>query len=289
MSKPTLLTRITYLTAVVLALFSGAVSTYGLTRFAPGAEWVIAAMGLLFEAGKLTAFSMMHRQIPAPLKAGLLAVGVILMTLNIVGVSGFMSNAYEKAQVVARAASHTASAEAAAAVTTLDRQLATADKAVAEARAAMAKAKGDRDQIRAVTAMVTNATADRDRIARDLANAQARQAKAEGATIAASAEFAAIAFLAAATGTAQSQVAHLIILVVSSLLDILAALLIITAPYTRLDVTPAAPAPIQAPAEVIPVLTPRQIAARQGAKTRRKNERRRAKARKTGPQLAYTN
>jgi hypothetical protein len=37
-SKIPLLTKISYGTAVALACFSGGVATYGLTKFAPGAE-----------------------------------------------------------------------------------------------------------------------------------------------------------------------------------------------------------------------------------------------------------
>ncbi len=83
-TKTSLLTKLTYTTAVALAIFSGGVSTYGLTKFAPGAEAVIAAMGLLFEAGKVVSFSLMHKQMPDALKGGLLIVGLVLMTLNIV-------------------------------------------------------------------------------------------------------------------------------------------------------------------------------------------------------------
>src|SRR5258708_3244436 len=58
--------------AIGLASFSGAVATYGLTKFAPGAEYVIAAMGVLFEAGKLTSFAMLHNRMPRALKGALL-------------------------------------------------------------------------------------------------------------------------------------------------------------------------------------------------------------------------
>jgi hypothetical protein len=58
-------TKIAYATAIGLACFSGAVATYGLTKFAPSAEFVVAAMGVLFEAGKLTSFAIIHRPLPA--------------------------------------------------------------------------------------------------------------------------------------------------------------------------------------------------------------------------------
>jgi hypothetical protein len=277
--------RLTYITAVVLAVFSGGVSTYGLTKFAPGAEVVIAAMGLLFEAGKLTAFTMLHKRMPLPLKAALLMVGIVLMSLNIVGVSGFLSNAYEREQTAAHAASHTAEAEAKAAVAILERQLAGAEASVTKSREAIGKAKGDRDQIKAVNAIIAAATTERDRLARDLVAAQGRQAKGEAATITASAEFAAIAFIAAATGADQDRIAHLVIFVIASLPDLLAVLLLVTAGFAHKAPQKAAEATIRQEASPAkPKLSKRQKAAYKGWETRR-----RKMARKAGPQLIAAN
>jgi hypothetical protein len=59
----------------------------------PGAEIVVGAMGLLFEAGKLTSFAMLHRRsLPRLLRGALATVGLTLMTANVAGVSGFLSN-----------------------------------------------------------------------------------------------------------------------------------------------------------------------------------------------------
>jgi hypothetical protein len=284
------MTKIAYITAIALALFSGSVSTYGLTHFAPGAEWVIACMGLLFEAGKLTAFAMMHRRIPVALKGALVLIGTVLMALNIVGVSGFLSNHFEKEQVKAHATSHTAETEAKATVAALERQLASAEAGVTKAREAIAKARGDRDQIRAVNAVITQATAERDRIAKDLAAAQVKQAKVEGNTIAANGELAAIMVLAELTRTDVSTVAHRVFLAVASLPELLAVLLLLAAELGhRPAPVPAAPevAPVQAPAQVAPVVTVqaptvvddakarRSEAARRGWQTRRANQARR--------------
>jgi hypothetical protein len=280
-----MLTRLTYITAIALAVFSGSVSTYGLTKFAPGAELVIAAMGLLFEAGKLTAFAMLHKRMPLTLKAALLTVGLVLMSLNIIGVSGFLSNAYEREQTAARAASHTVEAEAKAAVATLERQLAAAEASVTKSREAIGKAKGDRDQIKAVNAIIAAATTERDRLARDLAAAQGKQAKAEGATIAASAEFAAIAFIAAAVGADQDRVAHLVILVIASLPDLLAVLLLVAAGFAHQASQSSAETVIQPAASSAKAkLSKRQKAAYKGWETRRRKV-----ARKTGPQLVTAN
>jgi hypothetical protein len=284
----TVLTTIMYITAVALALFSGGVSMYGLMKLAPGAEIVIAIMALLFEAGKLTAFAVLHRRLPLALKAALLVVGLVLMTLNIVGVSGFLSNAYEREQVAAHASSHTAESEAAANVSLVERQMKTAEDAIAKANDTLVKAK-DRDQIRTIKERITALTADRDRFARDLSAALGHKARAEGSTIAASAEFAAIAFIAAATGISQDSVAHIFILGIASLPDILAVLLLLATGYGH--AAPGVPAPEAKPVEEAVLdktitLTPRQMARYRGLETEVKKLRQREKARSSRPKLA---
>jgi hypothetical protein len=120
-------------TAFGLAAFSGSVATYGLTKFTPGAKLVVAVMGLLFECGKLAAFGMLHEKMPVPLKAALLTVGLILMTLNVVGVSGFLSNAYERSRIQADATGHVAQQTASASAGLVERQLAAAESNLAQA------------------------------------------------------------------------------------------------------------------------------------------------------------
>ncbi len=235
------LDNLVYIIAVALALFSGSVSMVGLMKFAPGAEIVIAIMALLFEAGKLASFSLLHKRMPALLKGVLVVLGVVLMTLNIVGVSGFLSSAYEREQVAAHAITHTVEAEAAANVTTLERQLKSAEDCVVKAREALAKAKGDRDQIKAVNAMIAASIAERDDIVAKLATAQGKKAKSEGSAIAASAEFAAIAFLTAATGINEATVVHLFILGIAGLPDLLAVFLLVAAGYKPQPASPHSP------------------------------------------------
>src|SRR5260370_19865967 len=94
-SKTPILTKISYTTAICLAGFSGSVACYGLSKFTRGSEPVVIVMCALFEAGKLVSFAVIHRPLPRSLKCALVAVGLVLMGLNIAGVSGFLSNAYE--------------------------------------------------------------------------------------------------------------------------------------------------------------------------------------------------
>jgi hypothetical protein len=87
--KPFRLNRFAFCTAVSLATFSGGVATFGMMKLVPGAEIVVGAMGLLFEAGKLTSFAMLHRrQVPKLLRLALAGIGLTLRTANVAGVSG---------------------------------------------------------------------------------------------------------------------------------------------------------------------------------------------------------
>jgi len=237
-SKTSTLTKISYTTAVALACFSGGVATYGLTKFAPGAELIVAAMGVLFEAGKLTSFALVHRPLPRLLKGALLTVGVVLVTLNIVGVSGFLSNAYEHQQLGALATAHTAERTAHASAGLVERQLAAAESNLAQVRTMLIKARDDRGRQRAAQAVVTAATAERDALIKQLAAAGASTAKVEGDAISAGGEFAAIVFISGVTGAGSDSVARAVILVISSIPDLLAVLLLVAAGYSK----PAAPA-----------------------------------------------
>jgi len=240
-TKTPTLTKISYGTAIGLAAFSGSVACYGLTRFAPGAEWVIAIMALGFEAGKLTGFAVLHSPLPRLLKGALLTVGLVLMTLNIVGVSGFLSNAYERTQLAARATAHTQEATAHASAGLIERQLAAAESNLAAARAALVHARDDKGRVKAAQAIVATAIAERDALLKQLVAAQSTAARVEGDTIEASGKFAAVAYIAAATGAAESTVAHAVILVISSIPDVLAVLLLVAAGHAK-------PAPTRKPA-----------------------------------------
>src|SRR5258707_12286318 len=94
------LTTSSYTTAISLAAFSGGVGTLRMMKLVPGAEIVVGAMGLLFEAGKLTSFAMLHRQsVPRLIRGALATVGITLMAANVAGVSGFLSAQYERTHI----------------------------------------------------------------------------------------------------------------------------------------------------------------------------------------------
>jgi hypothetical protein len=224
---------ISYTAAIGLAAFSGAVATYGLTKFAPGAELVVAVMGVLFEAGKLTSFAVLHRPLPKLLKMALLAVGLVLMALNVAGVSGMLSNAYTARQLAGEARHTQAATVSAAEVADLRKQLDATDLTLAQARVAIVKARDNRDRARAATATVEKTLAERDRIADRLRTATTVQAAADGDRIQAAGEFAAVMFVAKALGTDQDDTAHVVIGTISAIPDILAVLLITAAGCTQ--------------------------------------------------------
>jgi hypothetical protein len=229
-TKSLLLTTTSYTTAIALAGFSGAVATYGMTRLVPGGELVVAGMGVLFEAGKLSSYALLHRKaMPRLLKIGLATVGLTLMTANIAGVSGFLSKVYERRQISAQASEHVAQANAYASADIIERQLAAAVSTLAAARTAQIKARDDKARAKAAKAIVDQATAERDALAEKLTEARIAKATAEGDAINASAEFAAIAFIAQATGASTDKVAHAAIFVISAVPDCLAVLLLLAA------------------------------------------------------------
>jgi hypothetical protein len=227
------LDTISYTTAISLAAFSGGVATFGMMKLVPGAEIVVGVMGLLFEAGKLTSFAMLHRRnVPRLLRGALATVGLTLMTANIAGVSGFLSHEYERTHINAQATRHTAETSAHAEASLLDRQLAQADQGVAQSRTALVHARDDKGRVKAAQAILTASTAERDRLVAKLSAANATTAQVEGNAIASTSEFAAVQFIAGATGASTDTVAHAAILTISAVPDILAVLLLLAAGYS---------------------------------------------------------
>jgi hypothetical protein len=224
--------NISYTTAISLAAFSGGVATFGMMKLVPGAEIVVGAMGLLFEAGKLTSFAMLHRRsVPRLLRGALATVGVTLICANVAGVSGFLSAQYERTHINAQATSHTAEQTAHAEASLLERQLAHAEAAVAQARTALVRARDDKGRVKAATSVLNVAVAERDSVLAKLSAANTVTAKAEGDAISAGSEFAAVQFIAGATGASADTVAHVAITTIAAVPDVLAVLLLVAAGY----------------------------------------------------------
>jgi hypothetical protein len=256
-------------TAISLATFSGAVATWGLTKLVPGGELVVGAMGALFEAGKLTAFSNLHRPIPRPLRWALGAAGGVLMLANVAGVSGFLSGAYEHQVIGQQATATVTTAVVDSQVALIERQLKAAEKELSAAQEMQLKARANKGRAEAAQKIVVKATVERDALIAKLGEAKVAAAKVEGTKVQAGTEFAAVAFIAAATGTSPETVTHVAILVLATAPDMLALLLLLAAGHKPATTQPVAqPAPVRKPK-----LTPRQLAARKGVETRRRRKR----------------
>jgi hypothetical protein len=236
------LNKISYTTAIALVAFSGSVSAFGMMKLVPGGEVVVCAMALLFECGKVVSFTLLHKKMPTLLKLALLTVGLLLMVLNIAGVSGFLSAQYERTHITAQATNHTAESTAHAEASLLERQLAQAEGAVSDARRALVRARDDKGRVKAAQAILTVSTAERDAILGKLSAANTTTAKVEGNAISSTSEFAAVQFIAGATGASVDTVAHAAILTIAAVPDVLAVLLLLAAGYSA-PKSPVAPRP----------------------------------------------
>jgi hypothetical protein len=176
---------------------------------------------------------------PRTVKLGLGTIGAFLMVLNVIGVTGQLSSSYVHRQIDSNVASHNAQAIAAGDVADLEHQVAAIDATLAQATEAKIKARDDKDRRKAADAIVKQAKSDRDAIAAKLQTALAGKVKAEGESMSAAGEFAAVAFIASATGASMDRVANLVILVISTIPDLLAVLLLIAAGHKPV----ATPAP----------------------------------------------
>lgn len=288
-------------TAFAMSAFAGIVATTGLAKFLPGAELLgvnlVFVLGALLEIGTLVVFAVLARgwcQTHFALKWLLVVITAIVVLLDIVGVSGQLSSSYQGRLNAAQGA-HTASQAAFAAkigaaqvaIADLDRQLAAQDAVAGRASEARAKAKDDKDRIKAAKAMAAETEAKRKQIGDDrkvavnqLVDLQVEAGQTEGKEEAGG-ESAAVQFLAGTFGVDQDRAAHYLILVISSLPNLFAMTLVMLAegmagrPTEKVEVSEAPVVPERKE------LTKRQLAARKGWETRRRKA-----LRKAGPALA---
>lgn len=316
MKLTNLLQKLALSTAVAMSAFAGILATTGLATFLPGARTAVLVMGALFEVAQLVAFAFIHRHwnhMPAGLRVGLGALACVVVVLDVVGVSGQLSSSYQERVSAGQATAVAAKAEADAKVAAvqeeiadLDRQIATVDANTGRAADAMGKARGDRDQIKAVRTMATDAeakratlTAKRTDAVRRLAEARTEAGRSAASQVTGAGEFAAIQFLSSTFGVDQDQIARIVILVISALPNLFAVALVMAAdlgtPVPVVVPVPAAapaqapaaaPAPVKKPATTKsaakPTKDPKRVkAAIKAAATRKRN----AAARKAAGQL----
>jgi len=133
-SSKTFVKRAAFIVALALACVSAAFSIDGLTAIFAGAFWPVITMGTTLEAGKLVAAAWLAENWHSPpflLRLILVAMIGVLMSLNAVGVFGFLTRAHldHIAAVALALADRTADTEARLtiqdqAVADLDRRMA---------------------------------------------------------------------------------------------------------------------------------------------------------------------
>jgi hypothetical protein len=227
--------------ALALASVSAAFSIDGLTAIFAGAFWPIITMGAALEAGKLVAAAWLTEHwnaAPSLLRLILVAMIGVLMSLNAVGVFGFLTRAHleHMAAVDQALADRTADIEVRLAiqirtVADLDRRIAQIDAAIEEATrlgrplGAMTIA----DQKRRERADIV---AERQREGQALASLQIEKAKIEAQRRRAEADVGPVRYLAELMGmpaTDLDRPVRLLTLALVAVLDPMAVMLLLAA------------------------------------------------------------
>jgi hypothetical protein len=230
-----------FIVALALASISAAFSINGLTAIFAGAFWPVITMGAALEAGKLVAAAWLTEHwhsAPSLLRLVLVAMIGVLMSLNAVGVFGFLTRAHldHMATVDLALADRTAETEArlviqGQTVADLDRRIAQIDAAVEESTrlgrpvGAMTIA----DQKRRDRAEIA---AERQREGQALAGVRVEKAKIEAQRRRAEADVGPVRYLAELIGTPATDLerpVRLLILALVAVLDPMAVALLLAA------------------------------------------------------------
>lgn len=86
------------LSALLIAISAAYFSIYGLAQVFSGAFWSVVIMGIALESGKLVATSFLYRfwdKISRAIKVYLIGAVVILMCITSMGISGYLTAAYQ--------------------------------------------------------------------------------------------------------------------------------------------------------------------------------------------------
>jgi hypothetical protein len=225
--------------ALGLAAVSGEFSITGMTAIFVGAYWPVIGMGIAVEVGKLSAVAWLgHHDNGAcwmGLKGAITILVLVLMGLNVVGVYGFLAKAHIGHQVEGETAIGGRMAEIQGrisvqegVVASVDRQIAQIDKAVETAT--------QRGRTSGAMQLAANQKRNRadlvlkhDQAATALANFKVEKAGIDGLAKVAEADLGPVRYLARLLGAGDQDVLRWFILVVASLLDPAAVLLLLAA------------------------------------------------------------
>jgi hypothetical protein len=225
------------LAALASASVSAGFAITGLTTIFRGAFWPVVGMGIALEAGKLSAVAWLGRGVTAPLaiKGAIVALVIVLMTLNAVGAHGFLTNAHLTHAVAGKLTVDGHAAEidarmnvAASTLADVDRRIGQIDNAIAEAtrrgRTSAAMALVDRERrnrAELVSARLGAANA--------LAAMQIEAAAVQGERTELAADSGPVRYLAGLIGAADDAAMKFFILAVACMLDPLAVALLLAA------------------------------------------------------------
>jgi hypothetical protein len=227
--------------ALALACVSATISIHGLTAVFAGAFWPVIAIGTVLEAGRLVGAAWLNENwhsAPSLLRLILVAMIGVLMSLNAVGVFGFLTRAHldHMAAIELVLADKTADTEArlaiqAQTVADLDRRIAQIDAAIEESTrlgrpvgAMMLADQKRRDRVDIVAA--------RQREAQALASLQIEKAKIDAQRRRAEADVGPVRYLAELIGAPTSDLerpVRLLTLALVAVLDPMAVALLLAA------------------------------------------------------------
>jgi hypothetical protein len=221
--------------ALSLAAVSACFSVTGLTSIFAGAFWAVVAMGVAFEAGKLSAVAWLGQHHDGRLRVALIVLVAVLMAFNAIGTYGFLAKAHIAHAVAGEVHSlaSTADVEArlsvqAGVVVDLDRRITQIDTAVEKAtergRSTSAMRLADEQRRNRL-----ELTAERVREGKALATLQVEKATVDGGRRQVEADLGPVRYLAILLGADAESVLRYFILAVALLLDPAAVLLLLAA------------------------------------------------------------
>jgi hypothetical protein len=230
-----------FVVALALACVSAAFSIDGLTAIFAGAFWPVITMGAALEAGKLVAAAWLTEHwnsAPSLLRAVLVAMIFVLMSLNAIGVFGFLTRAHLDHMAAIDLALADRSADADARLTIQGQTVADLDRRIAQIDAAIEQSTRLGRPVSAMTIADqkrrdrADIVAERQREAQALATLQIEKARIDAQHRRAEAEVGPVRYLAELMGAPAADLerpVRLLTLALVAVLDPMAVALLLAA------------------------------------------------------------
>jgi len=230
-----------FIVALALACVSAAFSIDGLTAIFAGAFWPVITMGAALEAGKLVAAAWLTEHwtsAPSLLRVVLVAMIFVLMSLNAIGVFGFLTRAHLDHMAAIDLALADRSANIAARLAIQSQTVADLDRRIAQIDAAIEQSTRLGRPVSAMTIADqkrrdrADIVAERQREAQALASVQIEESKIDAQRRRAEAEVGPVRYLAELIGTPATDLerpVRLLTLALVAVLDPMAVALLLAA------------------------------------------------------------